>query len=105
MIAKKPEIRHKAPQEIDKLQDIQYDILCISAAYLKKGGRLVYSTCSLNPRENEDVVRRFLGTHPSFCTVPVLSGADKRVTDDMCTLLPHRSHSDGFFITALTETE
>ena len=105
VIAKKPEIRHKAPQEIDKLQDIQYDILCISAAYLKKGGRLVYSTCSLNPRENEDVVRRFLGTHPSFCTVPVLSGTDKRVTDDMCTLLPHRSHSDGFFITALTETE
>jgi 16S rRNA (cytosine967-C5)-methyltransferase len=105
VIAKKPEIRLKTPQEIDKLQDIQYNILCVSSTYVKKGGRLVYSTCSLNPQENEAVVRRFLQTHPSFCTVPVLPDVDKREQDGMCTLLPHRSRSDGFFITALTETE
>ncbi len=105
VIGKKPEIRLKTAEEIDKLQDIQYNILCISSTYLKKGGRLVYSTCSLNPRENEEIVRRFLRTHPSFRTVPVLSGVDKLERDDMCTLLPHRTRSDGFFIAALTETE
>lgn len=105
VIAKKPEVRLKSPQEIDKLQDIQYNILCVSSMYVKKGGRLVYSTCSLNPRENEVVVRRFLQTHPSFRTVPVLPDTDKFERDGMCTLLPHRSHSDGFFIAALTETE
>ena len=105
VIGRKPEIRYKPTQEIDKLHDIQYNILCISSNYVKKGGRLVYSTCSLNPRENEDVVRRFLKTHPSFRTVPVLPGTDKREQDNMCTLLPHRSHSDGFFIAALSETE
>ena len=50
-------------------------------------------------------VRRFLQTHPSFRTVPVLSGTDKLERDNMCTLLPHRSRSDGFFIAALSETE
>ena len=105
VIAKKPEIRLKPAQDIDKLQDIQYNILCVSSTYLKKGGRLVYSTCSLNPRENEEIVRRFLQTHPSFRTVPVLSGTDKLERDNMCTLLPHRSRSDGFFIAALSETE
>lgn len=105
VIGKKPEIRFKLPQEIDKLQDLQYNILCISSAYVRKGGKLVYSTCSLNPRENEEIVRRFLAAHPSFRTVPVLPDVDKRVQDDMVTLLPHRSRSDGFFITAMTETE
>ena len=105
VIGKKPEIRFKSSQEIDKLHELQYNILCISSAYLKKGGRLVYSTCSLNPQENEEVCRRFLHEHPSFCTVPILPDVDKRVQDNMTTLLPHRSRSDGFFITAMLKTE
>ncbi|MBQ7540891.1 MAG: 16S rRNA (cytosine(967)-C(5))-methyltransferase RsmB [Clostridia bacterium] len=105
VIAKKPEIRYKTPQEIDKLRDLQYNILCISASYLKKGGILVYSTCSLNPQENEEICRKFLAEHPSFRTLEILPDVDKRVQDNMVTLLPHRSRSDGFFITAMTETE
>ncbi len=105
VIGKKPEIRLKSAQEVDNLHDIQYNILCVCSTYVKKGGRLVYSTCSLNPRENEDVVRRFLQTHPAFRTVPVLQNTDKLERDNMCTLMPHRSGSDGFFITALSETE
>ena len=105
VIGKKPEIRFKKQEDIDKLPELQYNILCISSAYVRKGGILVYSTCSLNPRENEEVVRRFLSSHPSFHTLPILPGVDAFRCGDMCSLLPHRTHSDGFFITALTETE
>lgn len=105
VIAKKPEIRYKKPEDIDKLPDLQYNILCISSQYVKANGILVYSTCSLNPAENEDVCRRFLQSHPQFHTVPILTGTDKREADNMVTLLPHRTGSDGFFITAFTKTE
>lgn len=105
VIAKKPEIRYKKPEDIDKLPDLQYNILCISSQYVKENGILVYSTCSLNPAENEAVCQRFLQLHPQFHTLPILGEADKRETDNMVTLLPHRTGSDGFFITAFTKTE
>lgn len=105
VIAKKPEIRYKKPEDIDKLPDLQYNILCISSQYVKENGILVYSTCSLNPAENEAVCQRFLQSHPQFHTLPILGEADKRETDNMVTLLPHRTGSDGFFITAFTKTE
>ena len=105
VIAKKPEIRYKKREDIDKLSDLQYIILCISCEYLKKGGRLVYSTCSLNPEENEKICQRFLQSHPTFRTVPVLPSVDCRRQENMITLMPHRTHSDGFFIAAFTETE
>ena len=106
VIGKKPEIRLKAQEDIDKLPEIQYNILCISSEYVRSGGRLLYSTCSLNPRENEDVVNRFLAAHPSFRAVPVLPAVDAFRSGELCTLLPHRTHSDGFFIAALVhETE
>ena len=101
VIGKKPEIRFKSQEDIDKLPEIQYNILCISSAYVKSGGILVYSTCSLNPRENEDVVRRFLASHPSFRVLPILPGVDAFRSGEMCTLLPHRISGDGFFIAAL----
>lgn len=105
VIGKKPEIRYKDSADIDKLEELQYRILCISAAYLKKGGRLVYSTCSLNPKENEKICERFLKEHPTFQTVPILQEVPKRSSGNMVTLMPHLTDSDGFFITAFTETE
>jgi 16S rRNA (cytosine967-C5)-methyltransferase len=54
------------PQEITRLQGTQRQLLERGAASLGAGGRLVYSTCSLEPEENQQVVEMFLAEHPSF---------------------------------------
>lgn len=86
VIAKKPDLRHKAVADIDKLPEVQYRILRNGARYLKAGGTLVYSTCTLNGEENEKVISRFLEEHREFSL------------DGMTTLFPHKDHTDGFFI-------
>ena len=101
VIRRKPEIRFKTAAEVDKLPEIQYSILTISAKYLKPGGVLVYSTCSLNKKENEDVFYRFLGEHKDFEPIRVLPEVERAAEDgDTLTLMPHIHGSDGFFISA-----
>lgn len=99
IIRRKPEIKYKSPDDIDKLYSLQYLILCVTSRYVKKGGTLVYSTCSLNPEENTEICRRFLAENNDFalCDVPY---ADKYgiVEDKMLTVMPHMNDSDGFFI-------
>lgn len=90
VIRRKPEIKYKDLGFIDKLTDLQYNILCSAVTYLKKGGRLVYSTCSLNKAENEAVCERFLKAH-SEC---------KLLEGYPVTLMPHRDKTDGFFFAA-----
>lgn len=89
VIRRKPEIKYKDLAFIDKLTDLQYNIICSSSSYLKKGGRLVYSTCSLNKDENENVCNRFLETHKDF----------KLPDGYPVTLMPHIDKTDGFFFT------
>ena len=62
----KPEIRYKEPAEFEGLYKTQREILASAATYVKKNGCLVYSTCTLNKKENEEAVRDFLETHPGF---------------------------------------
>lgn len=62
IIRRKPEIKYKTPDSVENLPEIQYKIVSISAQYVKRGGRLVYSTCTLLPEENGDVVRQLLET-------------------------------------------
>ena len=76
---------------------MQYEILEASANYLKDGGILVYSTCTLNPEENERVVERFLDGHKEFSSVDFAVG-DIQSEGGMLTLLPHVHGTDGFFI-------
>ena len=101
IIRRKPEIRFKKSADIDNLPEIQYRILCNATKYLKDGGRLVYSTCTLNPKENDEVCDRFLAEHPDFEAVKILpelrrySGSDKYLT-----LMPHIHSTDGFFVAA-----
>lgn len=102
VIRKKPEIRFKKSEEVDKLFDLQYSILCISSRYLKIGGKLVYSTCSLNPEENERVIEKFLSEHTEFKSVRVLPEVKRYDGDtDYLTLMPHIHGCDGFFISCV----
>lgn len=102
VIRKKPEIRYKEQGEVDKLPDLQYSILCVSAEYLKVGGTLVYSTCSLNPEENEKIIEKFLLEHKDFESVRVLPELERYGGDtDYISLMPHIHNCDGFFISAV----
>ena len=101
MVAKKPEIRYKDLSSADALPEIQYDILCTAARYLKKGGIMVYSTCTILPEENELNIERFLSEHKDFGTLPFTVG-DISADNGMLTLLPHIHDTDGFFICKLT---
>ena len=97
VLAKKPDIRHRDNQGLQNLPDLQYDILESSVNYLKDGGVLVYSTCTLNPDENERVVQRFIENHPELSMCDFEVGSLSSV-DGMLTLLPHVHGTDGFFI-------
>ncbi len=102
IIRRKPEIKYKSADDIDKLHNLQYLILCMTARYVKKGGRLVYSTCSLNKRENADVVCRFLENNSGFKLLKI-PHAEKFgiVENDMLTVMPYINDSDGFFVALL----
>lgn len=93
IMGKKPDIKYKDYDSVS-LRKTQYKILENGSVYLKKGGLLVYSTCTLDRRENEDQVHRFLEAHSDF-------NLDKAVLKNgMETYLPDGSE-DGFFIAAL----
>ncbi len=104
VIAKKPEIRHKELTESARLPAIQKAILEASAGYLKPGGVLVYSTCTILPAENGDVVTAFLESHPAFepydFAFPAKDASVRGIVSEggMVTLLPDENRTDGFFI-------
>ena len=102
VLAKKPEIRYKADEGAARLPGIQYDVLCGASEYVKPGGVLVYSTCTLNRRENDEVVSRFLSEHPCFRAVdfevPAKNGKDLVSHGGMLTIFPHEAGCDGFFV-------
>ena len=82
----KPEIRmHVTPESLDELAALQARILEANAGFLKPGGIMVYSTCTLNRKENEMQVQRFLKAHPEMHL------------ETERTWLPFERHSDGFY--------
>ncbi|MBQ7596926.1 MAG: 16S rRNA (cytosine(967)-C(5))-methyltransferase RsmB [Clostridia bacterium] len=102
IIRRKPEIRFKTAAEVDKLPEIQYSIMKTASLYLKKGGIMVYSTCSLNSEENEKIYNKFLSENPDFEPVAVLPDIARcGGKTDHLTLMPHIHGSDGFFISAV----
>ena len=100
VLAKKPELRYKDPTESESLPKIQLDILENACKYLKSGGTLVYSTCTVFPEENEKNIERFISQHPDFYLEPWSVG-DISAKSGMITLLPHIHKTDGFFIAKL----
>ncbi|ODU56479.1 MAG: 16S rRNA (cytosine(967)-C(5))-methyltransferase [Clostridium sp. SCN 57-10] len=104
IIRKKPDVRFKKEEELAALPALQYSILDTAARYLKPGGRLVYSTCTVLPEENEQVVQAFLERNPRFSLEPfALPGIGQ--TCGMKTLYPHRDGTDGFFMARLKNSE
>ena len=91
IIRRKPEIKNKNPDDLKELPEIQYSILTNAKRYVKAGGVLVYSTCTLSYDENEGVCEKFLHSNPDFKVIEQ-NGSKYR------TLMPHKDKSDGFFI-------
>ena len=102
VLGKKPDLRYKSEESIKALPELQYSILEQSAGYLKSGGVLLYSTCTLNPAENEEVVKTFLENHGEYSLVSFEVGEHK-AEGGMLTLLPHVHHTDGFFMAKLVK--
>ena len=95
IIRKKPDIKYaRKPDDIAELSALSIKILENGAKYLKVGGTLVYSTCTIEKQENEDVVNAFLQKHPEFSIIP-LGGKD------YYTAYPNITDTDGFFICRL----
>ena len=96
IIRKKPDIRYKDEEQMRGLLPIQRDILANASRYVRPGGVLLYSTCTVLPEENEEQMQDFLVKHKDFTaeefTLP------NRQTGSCLTLWQHRGTHDGFFI-------
>ena len=104
IIRRKPELRYKEDLGLDILPDLQYAILCNSAKFVKTGGILIYSTCTLNTWENNENARKFLEEHEDFeaYALKLPEGIKRGVeeNENELTLFPHINGTDGFFISA-----
>lgn len=109
VIRRKPDIKwQKKAEDINSITTIQKEILKAAAPLLKKGGRLVYSTCSIDAAENELVVKNFLEENSDFQLDVSLSERLPKKLQDFCNrgmvqLLPSDFQTDGFYIASLTK--
>ncbi|AMA72610.1 16S rRNA (cytosine(967)-C(5))-methyltransferase RsmB [Aneurinibacillus thermoaerophilus] len=110
VIRRKPDIKwYKWQEDARAISEIQYEILCAASRLAAPGSKIVYSTCTVQPEENIELVRRFLAGHPEW-------ELDKSLIQDMpralqekyptlvegyVQILPHHFHTDGFFISRL----
>ena len=102
IIRKKPDIRHKNPEDMADLPQLQLQILKNQSRYLKKGGVLIYSTCTLIRQENEGVVEAFLEENSEFTLEPLpLPDPFPKNESGMLALVPGEYDTDGFFIARL----
>ncbi|MBR2405112.1 MAG: 16S rRNA (cytosine(967)-C(5))-methyltransferase RsmB [Clostridia bacterium] len=97
IIRKKPDIRYaRTESDIAELAKLSYSILENAARYLKSGGTMVFSTCTIEQTENEDVIHKFLDKHKDFSLYPFTkSGIAYK------TFYPHIDDTDGFFVCRL----
>lgn len=103
IIRKKPEIRYKTADELFSLPMVQSAILSNAADYVKPGGTLVYSTCTILPEENEHITDAFLAEHPEFQRETFCLPEPLGQIDGQITLWPQRHQVDGFYICRMTK--
>jgi len=102
IIRKKPDIRYKDPDTMQDLPGLQLSILRNQASYVKPGGMLLYSTCTLVRKENEGVVEKFLKDRPDFTLEPLpLPAPFPKNESGLLALVPGEYDTDGFFICRL----
>ena len=102
IIRKKPDIRYKDPKPLEGLPRVQSAILENVSRYVRPGGVLLYATCTLLERENENVVRAFLDKHKDFTLEGFqVPGGFEGTETGMVTCWPHRHDTDGFFFAKL----
>ena len=102
IIRKKPDIRYKNLEELKALPELQLAILENQSRYVKPGGVLIYSTCTVLKAENEEVVSAFLEKHKDYTLEPLeLPDVFPKNETGMLTLIPGQYDTDGFFISRL----
>jgi len=108
-LRRNPDLKwRQQPSDIDELTAKQASILTAAARLVKKGGRLVYATCSILPEENEQVVEAFLAAHPGFtllnCAEVLAQQHVALDTGKYLRLYPHVHGTDGFFAAVMERT-
>ncbi len=104
---KRPDLRWRQnPEKIQELSQLQRELLNIGATWLKPQGTLVYATCTLNPKENEQVIQSFLEDHPDWQIQPPdpnSLGAIFGSESGWLKIWPHEYQMDGFFMVKLKQ--
>lgn len=101
-LRRNPDLKFRqSPQSLAELKQKQSAILASASRLVKKGGRLVYATCSILPEENQDIVQAFLAAHPDFVLLPAGAVLQQQKValemGDYLELRPHLHNTDGFF--------
>jgi len=105
VIRRKPDIRYKTEQDVSSLPQLQKSILKGLSSYVRPGGVLLYSTCTVLKRENEDIINWFLQEQDQFRPEGFLLPGIGDVPGGMITLWPHIRGTDGFFVCKLRKVE
>lgn len=98
ILRKKPDIRRRRPDDLFALPVVQSALLDNAANYVRPGGTLLYSTCTILPEENEQVTDAFLSAHPDFSRERFRLPGPIGEAEGQVTLWPHLHDTDGFYI-------
>ena len=102
-LRRNPEIRWRiSAADLDELAQRQVEILMKAASVVKSGGRLVYSTCSVEPEEDEQIIDRFTAQNQDFEPLSLPINSPLLTKSNMARVWPHREGADGFFIAAFS---
>jgi 16S rRNA (cytosine967-C5)-methyltransferase len=104
-LRRNPEIKWRlSPADVPRMADLQFRLLERGASMIRKGGRLVYSTCSIEREENEGVIQRFIESGAPFRIVQPKAHSDLITADGFVRTFPHRHTMDGFFAATLEKS-